>query len=204
MQHVGSAVVALALCTAYATAQQATVPPASQQIAAAVLPLPQPMRDQATVMGYGPDRALIKLRQGSNGMVCTAMRPGSDEFDVRCYHESFMPLIRRLRDLNAQELKQSEVDRIINDEVKSGKLVLPDHPTAGYRMLGPISAYHVATNTADKEIESWQSVHFPYKTAAEIGLPEEGTVARTMPYVMSSGTFWSHVMIEHVGEPAKK
>jgi len=88
--------------------------------------------------------------------------------------------------------------------VKSGKLVLPDHPTAGYRMLGPISAYHVATNTTDKEIESWQSVHFPYKTAAEIGLPEEGTVARTMPYVMSSGTFWSHMMIEHVDEPAKK
>jgi hypothetical protein len=68
-------------------------------------------------------------------------------------------------------------------------------------MLGPISAYNPATNTVSNEIEAWQSIHFPYKTAAEIGLPEEGTVARTMPYVMASGAFWSHVMIEHE-EPA--
>jgi len=64
-------------------------------------------------------------------------------------------------------------------------------------MLGPITAYHQETNTVDKEIESWQSVHFPYKTAAEIGFPEEGEVDRIVPYVMTSGTFWSHVMIEH-------
>src|SRR4029077_13070150 len=137
----------LLLVGASAIAQPPQVPPPNQQIAAAVLPLPAPMRDRATVVGYASNLSLVTLRQVSNGMVCTATRPGDDEFDVRCYHESFMPLIRRLRDLNAQELKQSEVDRIINDEVKSGKLVLPDHPTAGYRMLGPISAYHVATNT---------------------------------------------------------
>jgi hypothetical protein len=46
-------------------------------------------------------------------------------------------------------------------------------------------------------IESWQSIHFPYKTAAEVDLPEEGQVPSTFPYVMASGTFRSHVMIEH-------
>jgi PAS domain S-box-containing protein len=53
-------------------------------------------------------------------------------------------------------------------------------------------------------IASWQSVHFPYKTAGEIGLPEEGQVSPTMPYVMASGTFWSHVMIEHENALAQK
>ena len=157
-----------------AIAQVQQVPPASQQIAAAVLPLPEVMRDHATVFGYARDLSLVTLRQGSNGIVCTAFRPGADEFDVRCYHESFMPVVRRLRDAGAVIL---------------GKL--------------QISAYQPATNTVGKEIQSWQSVHFPYRTAAEIGLPEEGQVTGTMPYVMASGTFWSHVMIEHENELSK-
>jgi hypothetical protein len=177
------------------------VPPTAEQVAAAVLPLPPVMRDHATVIGYAPDLSLVTLRQGSNGMVCTATRPGDDDFDVRCYHESFMAVVRRMRELVSQGKQGDEIYRTLDAEIKAGKLTIPDHPPAGYRMLGPISAYHATTNTVSKEIESWQSVHFPYKTAAEIGFPEEGQVDRSMPYVMSSGTFWSHVMIEHEGMP---
>ena len=65
--------------------QKPEVPPASQQIAAAVLPLPKALRAQATVVGYAPDFGLITLRAGTNGMVCTATRPGDQNFDVRCY-----------------------------------------------------------------------------------------------------------------------
>jgi len=184
--------------------QAPQAPPAGQQIAAAVLPLPPPLRQQATVIGYAPDMSLVTLRQGSNGMVCTATRPGGQQFDVRCYHETFMPLIRRIRELYAKGVNQEEASRIIDSEIAAKKLSIPEHPTAGYRMLGPIAAYNPATNATGNEIKSWQSIHFPYKTAAEIGLPEEGQVARTHPYVMSSGTFWSHVMIEHEDTPRVK
>src|SRR6185312_1675494 len=184
------------LCS-LAFGQQPKVPSPSEQIVAAVLPLPANMREHAGVVGYASNLSLITLRASSNGMICTATRPGGDEFDVRCYHESFLPIVRRMHELLGKGMEWDQMARTIDDEVKAKKLVLPDHPTAGYRMLGPISAYNAATNTAGKEIESWQSIHFPYKTAAEIGLPEEGTVPRTLPYVMTSGTFWCHVMIEH-------
>ena len=187
-----------------AIAQPAQVPYASQQIAAAVLPLPEVMREHATVLGYAPDLSLVILREGTNGMVCTASRPGDAEFDVRCYHESFMPVVRRMRDLHLRGVKNDEMYRTIDAEVKARKLAIPDHPVAGYRMLGPIFAYRPATNTVGPEIESWQSLHFPYKTAGEIGLPEEGQASPTMPYVMASGTFWSHVMIEHKNALAQK
>jgi hypothetical protein len=182
---------------AAAITQQTPVLSAAQQIAAAVLPLPEPMRQNATVMGYAPDLSLVILRTGTNGMVCTAFRPGNTDFDVRCYHESFMPVIRRLKELFAQKLNDEDVNRTVDAEVRAKKLTIPDHPTAGYRMLGPMTAYDSINNTVGKEIASWQSIHFPYKTAAEIGLPEEGEVPRTTPYVMSSGTIWAHVMIEH-------
>jgi hypothetical protein len=193
----------LAFVCQSALAQKAEVPLASQQIAAAVLPLPEPLRAQATVLGYSSDLALITLRAGTNGIVCTATRPGDKDFDVRCYQESFMPIVRRLRELHAQGLSQKEINHIVDAEIQSKKLPLPAAPVAGYRMLGPISAYSPATNFVGPEIESWQSIHFPYKTAAEIGLPEEGKVPRAFPYVMGSGTFWSHVMIEHERAPSR-
>lgn len=173
------------------------VPQAKEQIEAAVLPLPASMREKAGVIGYDPDMKLVTLRNSENGMVCTATRPGTKEFDVRCYHESFMAIVNRMRDLHARGLSSKEVFRTVDSEIQEKQLHLPLGPTAGYRMLGPISAYSSAANAVGKEIESWQSIHFPYKTAAEIGLPEEGQVPRTFPYVMASGTFWSHVMIEH-------
>jgi hypothetical protein len=174
-----------------------TVPAAAQQVAASVLPLPPVLRKDATVIGYTPEMKLTTLRAGTNGMVCTATRPGDEQFDVRCYQEAFMPIVQRMRGLYAEGLPQKEVYRIIDSEIHNKKLPLPAHPVAGYRMLGPISAYVPATNSVGNQIESWQSIHFPYKTAAELGLPEEGDVPNTFPYVMTSGTFWSHVMIEH-------
>jgi hypothetical protein len=180
-----------------AVPQKPQIPPASQQIAEALLPLPDALRAHATVIGYAQDMKLIALRSGTNGMVCTTTRPGDKNFDVRCYQESFMPIVRRVRELQAQGMSEHETDHVIDSEIQAKKLPLPASPAAGYRMLGPISAYSSATNSVGKEIETWQSIHFPYKTAAEIGLPEEGKVPRTFPYVMSSGTFWSHVMIEH-------
>jgi hypothetical protein len=62
-------------------------------------------------------------------------------------------------------------------------------------MLGPLSAFDSATTTTTAAIDTWQSIHFPFRTAAEVGLPltREGV----MPFVMASGTWWSHVMIVH-------
>ena len=196
-RRIPTVLVFLWLASLLAAAQRVIVPSPAQQIAAAILPLPEPLRAGAGVLGYAPDLSLISLRPSTNGMVCTGTYPGSETFDVRCYHESFIPLIRRARELWEKRLPEEQVTRTINAEVKSGKIVLPDHPTAGYRMKGPSSAYNPQTNSVSKEIYGWQSIHFPYKTAAELGLPEEGTVPRAIPYVMSSGSYWSHVMIEH-------
>ena len=192
-------------CGAVGLAQQPPhVPSAEQQIAAAVLPLPESMRAGAGVRGYDHDLKPVMLRQTSNSMVCTGQRPGNQIFDVRCYHESFLPVVDRMRDFFRKGGKPEAIFSTIDSEIKTGKLKLPPQPTAGYRMEGPISAYDQKTNTAGKEIKSWQSVHFPYRTAAEIGLPDERDHIGSMPYVMTSGTFWSHVMIVHEPTPASQ
>jgi len=167
-----------------------------QQMAAAVLPLPAVLQNQASVILFDKHGTPVIARKGTNDMNCMLF-PSSTEFDARCYHSSFLPMFLRGRELGNSGMQPKDVAKTIDNEVQQKKLNLPDHPTAGYRMLGPISAYDQKTNTAGDAIRSWQSIHFPYKTAQEIGLPVQGEVPRTIPYVMASGTYWSHVMIEH-------
>ena len=64
----------------------------------------------------------------------------------------------------------------VEAEIKAGKLQITNQPTAGYRCLGPSSGYDPTTNSVSGEIRCWQSIHFPFHTAAEIGFPDEADV----------------------------
>jgi hypothetical protein len=169
---------------------------APAQMAAAVLPLPEAWREGAGVRLFTPPNTIVSLRPSRNGMMCTIVRPTDDEFDVRCYAEEFLKVMDRAREISRESGADTALARRrLDEEIKSGRVHLPDHPTAGYRMLGPMNAYDARTNSVTAEIDKWQSVHFPFKTAAELHLPTEPD--GTMPFVMASGTWWSHVMIVH-------
>jgi len=175
---------------------QAPPSASNQAVAGAVLPLPAPLRAGATVVRldalYRPD----VLRTGTNGMVCIADAPDDDRFDVRCYRDGFIPVVYR-----AFQLGYAVSGPQVDDEVRAGTLKLSREPTAGYRCLGPIAGYDAQHQSVDGRVECWQSIHFPFRTAAELGLPDERVVPesqqRQVPYVMSSGNYWAHVMIRH-------
>ena len=171
---------------------QATPPP--HQLAASLLPLPEALRAGAGVRQVSP-AAVTVLRPSTNGMMCTADRPDDDVFDVRCYHVECLAVMDYVRSLRRQGMGDSLLDIRLREAEQQGLVKFPASPTAGYRMLGPISGFDAATNTATAAIDKWQSVHFPFRTAAEIGLPV--TRDALTPFVMASGTWWSHVMIVH-------
>jgi len=170
----------------------------NQMIAGALLPLPEQLRAGATVVRLDGSFRPEVLRKGPNGMVCIADAPNDDRFDVRCYRDTFIPVVYRAFQLGYQVSGEK-----VEAEIKAGKLQLSPEPTAGYRCLGPISAYDSSRNAVNAQVECWQSIHFPFRTAAEVGFPDEHDIPasqqREVPYVMSSGKYWSHVMIRHPG-----
>lgn len=166
-----------------------------QQLAALPLPLPDSLRANATLVGVDANKQRVTLRSGSNGVVCTVWVPGEDSFDVRCYQQGFMPVIDERWKHAAAGSSYRAMQHDLDSAIAAKAIVLPDHPTAGYRMLGPARAFDAKAGRVTKEIERWESIHIPYRTGAEMGLPSEEQGGSL--FVMSPGTYWAHVMIMH-------
>ena len=165
----------------------AVIPPAAEQIAAAVLPAPQDMRDSATVWGYAPDGKFVKLREGRGSMVCLASNPTSPRFHVACYHRSLEPFMARGRELRSQG-RREDVDSIRFAEIAAKKLPMPNTGTL-YSLTG--GRFDAATGTAPGA--RWLYViYVPYATTESMGLsskPQQG-----IPWLMFPGTAKAHIM----------
>ncbi|MGI9179491.1 MAG: hypothetical protein ACR2H9_03100 [Longimicrobiaceae bacterium] len=178
-----------------ASAQQPSraqpLPPA-QQIAAAVAPAPEALREGATVLGYGRDGRLTTLRRGTNDLICLADQPGDDRFHVACYHRSLEPFMARGRELQAQGKERDEVQATRLREIESGALRMPDRPAALYSLTGPAGSFDPATGKIEGASPLYV-VYTPYATAESTGLPTAAT--RGAPWLMNPGTPWAHIMI---------
>ena len=112
------------------------VPPAAVQIASAILAAPEELRAGAAVLGYDPQGALVKLREGKNELICLASDPSQKAFSVACYHRDLEPYMARGRELLAQKVTGKERNTIRWKEVADGKLAMPREPRTLYVLTG--------------------------------------------------------------------
>lgn len=184
--------VALLLVAPGALAAQAVIPPAAQQIAVAVLPLPKEFRADATVLGYGPDGKLVTLRPGKGAMICLADDPAAEaNFHVACYHRSMEPFMARGRALRASGVKGEAVDSARFKEVKAGKIVMPKQ-AALWSLTGPASVVNLEAGTVSDSARALYVVYMPGATASSSGLP--ATPGKGIPWLMYPGTPKAHIM----------
>src|SRR5205085_5688556 len=99
------------------------------QVKLALLAAPEDKRDSATVLGYSADRQLKVLRKGGNEYVCLADDPQQAGFSVACYHRDLEPFMARGRSLRKEGKGSQDIFNLREQEVKSGKLVMPKQPT---------------------------------------------------------------------------
>ncbi len=171
----------------------AQVPPASQQITAALLAAPKELRPDATVLGYAPDGKLTTLRKGTGPMICLASKPGGKQFHVACYHRSLDPFMARGRALRAQGVPEERVDSVRFADVRAGRVAMPRRAAMLYSLTGPAGSFDTATGTAPKAKPLFV-VYLPNATVASSGLP--ATPTEGMPWIMDPGTPKAHIMLE--------
>lgn len=168
------------------------VPPAAQQVAAAVLPLPAELRDGATVLGYDAAGALVTLRKGTGDMHCLADDPrDAENFHVACYHKAMEPFMARGRALRAAGTKGDQVDSVRFREIRSGRLAMPRGAWSLYSLTGKASGWDAATGTLTGARPLFV-LYMPFATVASTGVsakPGKG------PWLMFPGTPKAHLMI---------
>ena len=182
------ATLVLIACQPNASAQEK---PAEQQIAEAVMALPEPLRAGAAVKGY-QDGDLVDLRRGTGEMICLADVPGDDRWHVACYHKDLEPFMARGRELRAEGVGRADRQRIRFEEIEAGELAMPKRPMALYSLTGAAGAYDPATG----EVSGAGGLHViyvPYATQETLGISVEPS--RERPWLMLPGTPGAHVMI---------
>ncbi len=184
------AVVATALDARAQTA--VSYPPAERQIAAAVSPLPEPLRKGAAVLGFASDGKLTRLRRGTNDMVCVADDPSGKTFHVACYHKSLDPFMARGRELKRLGRSREAIDTVRLADVRRGRYAMPSKPATLYQYFAPRDSVDAATG-AISGASYLYVVYIPWATEKSTGLtanPLDGG-----PWIMAPGKPWSHIMI---------
>ncbi|MBL9202444.1 MAG: hypothetical protein JNL39_18180 [Opitutaceae bacterium] len=184
------------LCALPLIAFAADIPSAEWQIKTAVLAAPKAERDAATVLGYDATGAVVTLRKGTNKLICLADDPKQKGFSVACYYQDLEPFMARGRELQAQGKKAPEVTKIREEEVKAGKLKMPDR-----------SVLNVTTGTVNDatgevtDLYTRYVVYIPYATPETTGIPL-APLTPGGPWIMDSGTHRAHIMINPPKPPS--
>jgi hypothetical protein len=161
-----------------------------KQIQAAVSAAPAELRDAAAVLGYKGGK-LVTLREGTGDMVCLANNPAGKQFHVACYHKLLEPFMARGRELRAQGVKDPQVDTVRFKEITSGKLKMPQTPSALYTLTGPPNSFDAATGKVTGA--KWlYVVYIPGATEKSTGITEKP--APGVPWIMFPGTPKAHIM----------
>lgn len=170
----------------------APIPPAAEQIAAALQAAPKDRQAGAAVLGYNAEGKLVTLREGKNDLICLADDPKIDAISVACYHKDLEPFMARGRELDATGTKGQDRHKQRWKEVDDGKVKMPREPRMLYVVTG--KSYDPAANTIADFYLRWV-IYTPYATPESTGLT---TKSGTEPWLMYPGTAGAHIMISPV------
>lgn len=186
----------LSLCILFAgisSGAQSIIATPAVQIQTALLAAPADKRENATVLGYNEKGDLIKLRKGSNEMICLADDPKLPGLNVASYHKDLDPFMKRGRDLRTSGKTAKEASDMRDEEVKAGKLQMPKQPASLYVYTAKAENYDSLTGSVKDGFLRYV-IYIPYATASSTGLPLKPDVAG-MPWLMDAGTHKAHIMI---------
>lgn len=160
-------------------------------VATAVLAAPPQYRADAEVRAWTDDGALVTLREGSNGLICLADRPGDDQFQAACYHDSLEPFMARGRELAAAGIEGNERNATRWREAEAGTLPLPEQAAMVYNLGFP--GEDISPDVDPATGGRLHAVYMPYASAESTGLPVQPSA--DAPWLMFPGEPSAHIMI---------
>ncbi len=163
------------------------------QIKNALLAAPEEQREGAKVYGFNEENQLVVLREGTGDLICISDNPSEEGVNIACYHKSLEPFMARGRELRAAGKGRMEIFNMREEEVKAGKLYMPESPTTLHILYGPKETLNTETGEITGAKLRWV-IYIPFATAESTGLPLSPS-GPGYPWLMDPGTHRAHIMV---------
>ncbi len=180
------------LSSVFAQDAELVIPTNEAQITTALYAAPDDKKDSAMVYGYNLKGEFIVLRQGTNDLVCLTDDPSKNGISSACYYKGLEPFMARGRELTAEGKTFKEKMEIRGEEIKSGKLTIPENSVL-FVYSAQQEDYLMDTGVITKGHMRYV-VYIPYATTESTGLPDKPYLPG-MPWIMDGGTHHAHIMI---------
>ena len=189
---------AAALVLTVSTSACAQNPQNEHLINQAIAAAPDSLKDGAKVLSYKADGTFMTVREGDNGLVCTADDPNREGFEVACFHQELEAYISRGRELRADGMSGRETVAKRGEEIQSGTLEFTDGPAIQYIRFGDEAMYD---ETSGEVLNSRLRfvIYTPYSTPESTGLSPT-PLGPGAPWIMDSGSWRAHIMITPPGQ----
>src|SRR3954462_7442724 len=132
---------------------------------------------------------MVKLREGTNDMICLPSEPTGTRFHSACYHKGMEPFMARGRELRPQGVKGEQVDTVRFAEVKAGKIKMPTAPSMLYQIFA--DSFDPVTGTITKG-NALYVTYIPFATPESTGISAKPSTKG--PWIMFPGTPKAHIM----------
>jgi hypothetical protein len=156
--------------------------PREREIALARSAAPPSVSRDATVMVLAARGFEIAV-QGSNGMTCVVNRSHPRSLEPHCFDAegsaTILPMELRRTELLREGKAVEAIDREIAAGLLTGKYRLPRRPAMSYMM----SSEQILYSDEGRNVGRWQPhlmIYYPHLTAADLGLPGDGSVGPAM------------------------
>lgn len=161
-------------------AQQRALEP---ELAKALLPLPESLRDSASVVAFDADWNRRVLRQGTSDLACISDAPFMGAQYAVCQHESAEPFWVMGMRMRVEGRAAEEIDEARIEAMRTGQLAVPEPGTARYFLIGG----------REENLLPSMIISLPNATSASTGFPTEPDAYR--PWLMHAGTPSAHIMM---------
>ena len=156
------------------------------EIERALLPAPEVLGKDATVIRWKADNTYDTLKKGANGLVCydQSGAPAQQPFSIEC--TSVANLERKAQNRKFEAIADRTArNAAIAAAEKDGTRIKPEFGSIWYQVEGKDQA------TAHLHM----TIATPGATKASLGFPENGKDAPGGAWIMNAGTSQAHLMI---------
>jgi hypothetical protein len=141
----------------------------------------------------------VKARKGSNGFTCLVEREGIKDtapicFDREGSETTLLMVLRKMR-LIEQGKSERDVERLIDEEYRAGKLLAPRKPGVAFMLSNEFKTHDHKSGKMVAVFPPHVMFYAPYMKNADIGARPEQRGSESQPWILNEGKPWAYIIV---------